>query len=127
MLQLTPHHRLLLAIEPVDFRKGIDGLVAACQYQLLEKPDSGTVFVFTNRQRTAVKILVYDGKGYWLCQRRFSQGKLKWWPLSGDMTYSIGATQLHVLLYQGEPDSIGLSPDFRPLKHSLLPTVHAAN
>ena len=82
MLQLTPHHRLLLAVNPVDFRRGIDGLAAACQLVLNEQPLSGTVFVFANRSRTAVKILVYDGHGYWLCHRRFSKGKLKWWPSS---------------------------------------------
>ena len=77
MLQLTPHHRLLLAVNPVDFIRGIEGLAAACQLVLNEQPLPGTVFVFANRSRTAVKILVYDGHGYWLCHRRFSKGKLK--------------------------------------------------
>lgn len=82
MQQITPQHRLLLAVEPVDFRKGIDGLKALCRKKLLDDPFSGTVFVFTNRMRTSVKLLVYDASGFWLCQKRFSRGKLAWW-LSG--------------------------------------------
>lgn len=116
MLQLTPHHRLLLAVESVDFRRGIDGLAATCRQQLSEAPDSGAVFVFANRARTSVKILVYDGKGYWLCLRRFSQGKLKWWPRNNKSTYQIGVTELQVLLYQGEPDYIRLSPEFKSVR-----------
>ena len=49
MLQLTPHHRLLLAVEPVDFRRGIDGLAASCKIDLSENPQSGTVFIFANK------------------------------------------------------------------------------
>jgi transposase len=66
MLQLTPQTRILLATEPVDFRKGIDGLAAVCRRVLLEQPLSGTVFVFRNRAGTALKLLCYDGQGFWL-------------------------------------------------------------
>jgi transposase len=41
---------------------------------------SGTLFLFRNRSGTAIKLLTYDGQGYWLCLKRFSQGKLQWWP-----------------------------------------------
>ena len=84
MLQLTPQHRLLLAVNPIDFRKGMNSLVALCQLQLNEQADSGTIFVFTNRRKDAVKLLVYDGQGFWLCMKRSSQGKLKWWPKAGN-------------------------------------------
>lgn len=76
MLQITPQQTIFIAINPVDFRKGIDGLAALCRSQLNHDPFSGALFVFTNRQRTAVKIIVYDGQGFWLCMKRFSQGKL---------------------------------------------------
>ncbi|WP_194717536.1 IS66 family insertion sequence element accessory protein TnpB [Comamonas sp. JC664] len=59
--------RVLVAIEPVDFRQGVDGLARQCRAALSENPFSGAVFVFRNRQRTAVKLLVYDGQGFWLC------------------------------------------------------------
>ena len=69
MLQITPHHRLLLAVKPVDFRKGIDGLAALCRLSLEEDPFGGTLFIFSNRSRRLVKILVYDGQGFWLCTK----------------------------------------------------------
>jgi transposase len=66
MVQLTPQSRLLLATAPVDFRKGIDGLAAVCRTVLGEQPLSGAIFVFRNRAATAIKLLCYDGQGYWL-------------------------------------------------------------
>lgn len=74
MLQFTPHMRLLVCVEPIDFRNGIDGLVRICRATLAEDPFRGTVFVFRNRRATAVKVLAYDGQGFWLCQKRLSTG-----------------------------------------------------
>jgi transposase len=72
MIQITPQMRVLVAVEPADFRKGIDGLARLCQEALKHDPFSGWVFVFRNRRATAVKILVYDGQGFWLCYKRLS-------------------------------------------------------
>jgi len=66
MLQLTPQSRILLATQPVDFRKGIDGLTAVCRQVLRDNPLEGAVYVFRNRAGTALKLLLYDGQGYWL-------------------------------------------------------------
>jgi len=68
VIQLTTHMRILVAVEPADFRKGIDGLAAVCRLRLDQDPFQGTVFVFRNRRATAIKILVYDGQGFGLCQ-----------------------------------------------------------
>ena len=78
MIQLTPQMRLLVAAEPVDFRKGIDGLCAVCRQQLDLDPFSGTLFVFVNRSRQAIRMLAYDGQGYWLCHKRLSRGRFVW-------------------------------------------------
>ena len=67
MLQLTPQSRIFLATQPVDFRKGIDGLTAVCRQVLRDNPLEGAVYVFRNRAGTALKLLLYDGQGYWLC------------------------------------------------------------
>ena len=88
MIQITPHQKLLLAIEPCDFRKGIDSLAALCRQPLNQNPFSGHLFVFANRRRTAIKILTYDGQGFWLCMKRFSKGKLAWWPTDNEPLYS---------------------------------------
>jgi transposase len=60
MIQVTPQMRIRVAVEPADFRKGIDGLASLCRVALRSDPFSGCVFVFCNRSRKAVKILVYD-------------------------------------------------------------------
>jgi hypothetical protein len=67
MIQITPQMRVLVAVEPADFRRGMDGLAQQCRGALGEDPFTGAMFVFRNRQRTAVKLLVYDGQGFWLC------------------------------------------------------------
>lgn len=72
MIQLTPQMRILVAIEPADFRKGIDGLARVCKEVLKQDPFSGWVFVFRNRPATALKALVYDGQGFWLFHKRLS-------------------------------------------------------
>ena len=73
MIQLTPQMRILVALEPADFRRGIDGLASVCKQTLREDPFSGCVFVFRNRRATALKVLVYDGQGFWLCQASFQR------------------------------------------------------
>ncbi len=104
MLQITPQMRLLVAIEPVDFRKGIDGLVHLCKQSLGEDPLRGALVVFRNRRATAVKVLVYDGQGYWLCHKRLSEGCFRWWPsAAGKRSEVLAAHQLQVLLSAGDP------------------------
>ena len=114
MLQLTPQMRILVSVEPVDFRKGIDGLARACREVLSSDPFSGTVFVFRNRRATAIKILVYDGQGFWLCQKRLSEGKFRYWPQRGaKVKQELLAHELQVLLVGGDPSSTEAAPQWR--------------
>ena len=118
MIQLVPQLRILLACEPVDFRKGIDSLAALCKYQLAQEPMSGAVFVFRNAAGTALKLLTYDGSGYWLCLRRFSRGRLRWWPrssLANSALHPLQAQQLQVLLYNGLPENAGFDEAWRKI------------
>jgi transposase len=72
--------RIWLAVEPVDFLKGIDGLAQVCRQQLQLDSMAGVLVVFSGRRRKALKCLMYDGQGYWLCQKRLSVGKFSRWP-----------------------------------------------
>ena len=116
MIQVTPHMRVLVAVEPADFRCGIDGLAQVCRQILHRDPLSGWVFVFRNRSAKAIKILVYDGQGFWLCQKRLSQGRFRWWP--GDCsaaTAALEAHQLPVLLCGGDAAAAKGAPAWRPV------------
>jgi transposase len=105
MIQLTPHMRILVAVEPADFRRGIDGLARLCRQELHSDPLSGCVFVFRNRRANAVKILVYDSQGFWLCQKRLSTGRFRFWPGGGESSCELEAHALGVLLRAGDPES----------------------
>lgn len=114
MIQITPQMRVLVAVEAADFRRGIDGLAQLCRAVLGENPFSGTVFVFRNRRHTAVKLLVYDGQGFWLCHKRLSRGKFRWWPPRADaQTTALRAHELQVLLFGGDPMSTRAAPEWR--------------
>jgi transposase len=103
MIQITPHMKILVAIEEIDFRKGIDGLAAVCRGHLEQDPFSGTLFLFRNRERNALKLLVYDGQGFWLFSKRLSKGKFHWWPKQPGTSTYIQACELQTLLWNGNP------------------------
>lgn len=113
MIQITTQHRLHIRVEPIDFRKGIDALVGLCR-QSIGSPYNGTVFAFRNKSGIAVKLLVYDGTGFWLCTKRFSQGKLRYWPKSCDER--VCATTMAIILNQGQPAA--MTPAWRQLPSS---------
>ena len=116
MRQITPQMKVLVAIQPADFRKGIDGLAALCKASLKQDPFAGTVFVFRNRRATAIKVLVYDGQGFWLCHKRLSQGRFRYWPgVRGSTRCELLAHQLQVLLSGGDPDATRAAPLWRPI------------
>lgn len=115
MIQLAPQMRIVAAIEPVDFRRGIDGLAQVCKDLLQHDPFNGWVFVFRNRSATALKILVYDGQGFWLCHKRLSSGKFRWWPTAKSAGKTLPAHQMHVLLSAGNPEATQAAPAWRPV------------
>lgn len=116
MIQITPQMRVLVAIEAVDFRRGIDGLAERCRTVLAADPFTGTVFVFCNRRRTAIKVLVYDGQGFWLCHKRLSEGHFRYWPKAatpGAAATSLCAHELQILLCAGDPSATRAAPAWR--------------
>ena len=107
MIQISASMRIFLAVQPADFRKGIDGLAALCRQKLKEEPFSGALFVFRNKRGTAVKLLCYDGQGFWLCYKRMSQGRFRWWPRNeGEATQTLTPYQLQHLLWGGDPTAV---------------------
>ena len=116
MIQITPHMRIWVAVEPIDFRSGIDGLAGICRHRLAAEPFSGGLFVFRNRAGTSIKILVYDGQGFWLCQKRLSTGRFAFWPDGATPIQALEAHELQVLLMGGDPAQTHAAPAWRRLK-----------
>jgi transposase len=116
MIQLTPHMRIILAVEPADFRKGIDGLSQICKSVLKSDPFSGYLFVFMNKSRTAIKMLLYDGQGFWLFQKRLSKGRFKWWPnKNGEIEIRLLVHELQLLMWNGNPQSAQTAPFWKKI------------
>ena len=79
-----------LVVEPIDMRAGIDGLSQRIQTTLGRSPCDGSAYAFRNRRLTRLKLLVWDGTGVWLCQRRLHQGMFHW-PKAGDAVCTLSA------------------------------------
>jgi len=124
MIQITPQMKILLALEPIDFRQGIDGLAQACRERLQADPFTGAVFVFRNRARNAIKVLSHDGFGWWLCHRRLSAGRLQWWPAADAggaqeaAAVCLLAYELQVLIHGGDPTGTRIPPAWKPIATS---------
>ena len=117
MIQLAPQMRILVAVDPVDFRKGIDGLASICRQKIKSDPFSGTVFVFRNKKKTAIKIITYDGQGFWLCQKRLSTGTFKWWPNSEQAGVHLAVHELQLLIWNGNPQKAQVAPQWRKINN----------
>ena len=119
MIQITPQMRVLVAIEPVDGRKGIDSLARLCQEKLAEDPFSGCVFIFRSRRGTTVRVLTYDGQGYWLLIKRLSKGRFGWWPEGeGRAARRLEAWQAQLLLAAGDASRVRAAPVWRSVSGS---------
>jgi transposase len=105
VIQITPQMRILVAIEAVDLRKGIDSLAQFCREKLDSDPFSGCLFVFRSRRGSAIKVLVYDGQGFWLAQKRLSKGRFMWWPSGTGPAQVLRAHQAQLLLAAGNPET----------------------
>ena len=114
MIQITPQMRILLACEAVDFRKGIDGLAQICREVLHADPFSGYMFVFRSKSCTSIKILVYDGQGFWLCQKRLSEGRFKC-QSSTDTVKHLLVHELQLILWNGNPEKADAAPMWKKI------------
>jgi hypothetical protein len=108
--------RVFVAREPLDLRNRIDGTAAVCRNRLRQDPLSGALFVFRNRAATMIRILVYDGQGFWSMTKRLSKGRFRHWCVSGDgAAEPIAAHQLQTLVVGGDFLRVGSPRPWRPL------------
>ena len=89
--------QVFLAVEPVDMRWGMERLSCHVQHHLGQPPNQGKAWCFTNRAHTRLKLLVWDGTGVWLCQRRLHRGSFHW-PRPGDAVCRLDGQVWHWLI-----------------------------
>ena len=63
----------------------------------------------------ALKLLCYDGQGFWLCTKRLSQGRFTWWPQGADASTRLAARELLILLWNGNPQEAHMADDWKKL------------
>lgn len=89
--------QIWLSVAPMDMRRGIDGLSRHVQQALGHTPCAGSAFVFCNRAANRIKVVLWDGTGVWLCQRRLHEGRFVW-PKADERCFSMTAAQWEWLM-----------------------------
>jgi len=117
MIQVPAKISIYVMHQSVNFRKGIDGLAAVVRQVLRKDPMDGSLFVFRSKTGKAIRILCYDGGGFWLCTRRLSKGVYKFWPCGGpgNQITPYLARELQILLWGGNPSNCTFPSDWRKL------------
>lgn len=115
MISVSPKHRIYLAIEPIDFRRGLDSISRLCRYQFQQDPMNGHYFIFRNKRKTSIKLLYYDSQGFCLFQKRLSAGRFNNWPTAINALVTLTPAQLQVLIYNGDPQSVKDSLPWKPI------------
>ncbi len=104
MIQIPATADILVMHEPISFRNGIDGTSAIARLVLKHEPMDGGFFVFRNKACHSLRILFFDGSGFWLCTKRLSSGRFPSWP-KGDGALpasSLLARELQILIWGGD-------------------------
>jgi transposase len=98
MFGLGPATKIYISLDAVDMRKGFDGLYGLVRDHLGQDPQSGHLFLFTNRSRTRMKALVWDGSGLWVCAKRLERGRFGWPAASGARSITMRPEELAMLV-----------------------------
>jgi transposase len=90
--------KVYLACGATDLRKNIDALSNLVQYSFQLDPYSDTMFVFCNRRRDIIKILEWDGDGFWLHMKKIEKGRFNWPDISGEDIMDLTRQELEILI-----------------------------
>jgi transposase len=90
--------KIYLAVEAVDMRKGFEGLYGLVRDPLGHDPLSGHLFLFTNKTKTRLKALVWDGSGLWVCAKRLEKGRFGWPEAEGKHSVTMRSEELAMLV-----------------------------
>ncbi len=110
MFHMNQNLKIVLAVEPADLRKSFNGLYMIARDELGEIPENGAMFIFSNRTKTRIKVLCFDGTGCWVSVKRLEQGTFSWPKDSEEDQLTLKPEALSLLL-----DGVDLrGPSLRP-------------
>jgi transposase len=115
MIQTGISSKLFVAIEPIDFRKRMDGTAAVCRVKYEKNPQDGAIYIFRNRSMTSIRLYFFDGLCEWSCDLRIASGKFPHWPKSKEIMPSIVAQQFYVLIRGGDPNTTICRQDWKKI------------
>jgi transposase len=98
MFGLGPATKIYIAVEGIDMRKGFEGLHGLVRDHLGQDPLSGHLFLFTNKTKTRLKALVWDGSGLWVCAKRLEKGRFRWPEAEGRHSVTMRPEELAMLV-----------------------------
>lgn len=117
MLRFDPGLSVFIHREPVDFRLGLNGLLGIIEHQMRRDPYARALFVFGNRARSRIRLVLWDRCGFWLMMKRLEEEKFSW-PSGEQSVIELDVEQLQWLLR---------GFDLRAMKgHRALTYQHAA-
>lgn len=102
MIQVSPGATIFIAEQPIRFTSRLKGTLAICRDLLAVEPMDGAYVVFRNESGTKLRVLFYDGDGFWLCEKSFSQGRIGFWSETGQPLAEVTAREFAVLLWRGD-------------------------
>ena len=97
MLSIGSGAKIFLVAGPTDMRKSFDTLAAVVRTVIQDDPLSGHLFVFCNRRRDRLKVLMWEESGFWLFAKRLEQGTF-WWPDTSGVKVEYSSAELAALL-----------------------------
>lgn len=114
MIHFSANHEVMIAINPVDFRAGHNRLRAVAEQLFGEDPRKSGLFIYRNRRSTDIKLIFYNGTGYFMGHQKLSKGRLKWWPRTEAEALNVSAEAVSRLLLGVDPRGTW-HPDWRPI------------
>lgn len=115
MIQMTPQTQIMVAIEPINFQKRMDGTAGICRAQFECDPFDGVIYVFRNRRSTMIRLYFFDGLVEWCCDLRIAKGRFPFWPIDDQPLTGIRAHELILFVKGANPNHTKILPEWKKM------------